>query len=449
MKLDASLPVVPPTHEAGSGDASVMASGLAAASADAVPGDPNSSTSRANTGATAEAATAAAQGAALAVDADPGPPGHSFKFPLHVNARGTAIGLVAMVIFVWGLQWAQKFLVPLLLGVFIAYTLSPVVAWLERRRLPRAIGATMVTVLILAVLGGVSYRVQGEIVNIVDELPNITHKLTKALSDGNTGQPGTIAQVQAAARELERATANVADPSKAGARRLPPVAPATPAPAASNFKVMDWVLAGSVGVATFVSQATMVVFLVFFLLLAGDTFKRKLVKLTGPSLSRKKVTVHILDDIDASIQAYMFMLLVTNVLLALMMWAALSAIGLANAGAWAVFAGLMHIMPYIGPLLITAATGVVAFMQFESLQTAFLVAGASLAIATLVGTVVTTWMTGRIARMNPAAVFVSLLFWGWLWGMWGLLLGVPIVVVLKVVAERIQGMEVVAEMLSE
>jgi predicted PurR-regulated permease PerM len=384
--------------------------------------------------------------AAAAHDGEPATPGHSFKFPLHVNARGMSIGIVATVAFVWALQWSEKFLVPLLLGVFIAYTLSPVVQWLERWHIKRAIGATLVTVAILAGMGAVLNRVQGEIVNILDELPTITHKVTKLLTDASSGQPSTIQQMQAAASEIERATANVgADATRTTAKRIAPAAAA----AGGGIKVMDWVLAGSMGLATFVSQATMVVFLVFFLLLAGDTFKRKLVKLTGPSLTRKKVTVHILDDINTSIQAYMFMLLVTNGLLALLMWLALSAIGLENAGAWAIFAGLMHIMPYFGPLLITAATGLVAFMQFEQLRMVLLVAGASLAIATLVGTVVTTWMTGRIAKMNPAAVFVSLLFWGWLWGVWGLLLGVPVVVIVKVVAERIEGMEVLAELLGE
>jgi predicted PurR-regulated permease PerM len=394
----------------------------------------------------ATAETAAGVGAP-ASDAELGPPGHSFKFPLHVNARGMSIGIIATVAFVWALQWSEKFLVPLLLGVFIAYTLSPVVAWLERWHIKRAIGATLVTVAILVAMAGVLYRVQGEIVNIVDELPTITHKVTRLLTDTNGGQPSTIQQMQAAASEIERATANVgADAARsAAAKRAAPAAAA----AGGGIKVMDWVLAGSMGLVTFISQATMVVFLVFFLLLAGDTFKRKLVKLTGPSLTRKKVTVHILDDINTSIQAYMFMLLVTNGLLALLMWLALSAIGLENAGAWAIFAGLMHIMPYFGPLLITTATGAVAFMQFESLRMVLLVAGASLAIATLVGTVVATWMTGRIARMNPAAVFVSLLFWGWLWGMWGLLLGVPVVVIVKVVAERVEGMEVLAELLGE
>ena len=369
------------------------------------------------------------------------------RLPVHVNARGLTLGVIATVAFIFGLQWAKNFLVPLLLGIFIAYTLSPVVRWLERWHIKRAIGATAVTALILVGMALTAQRVQGEFLNIVDELPTLTHKVTKVLTDGSDG-PSTIQQVQAAAAELEQAAANAGNAKRAAPpRRAPP--PAAQTPGGTNFRVMDWLLAGSVGLASFISQATMVVFLVFFLLLAGDTFKRKLVKLTGPSLTQKKVTVHILEDINTSIQNYMFMLLVTNVLLALLMWVALRLIGLENAGAWAIFAGVAHIMPYFGPLLITSATGLVAFLQFESLRMVILVAGASLAIATLVGMVVTTWMTGKIAKMNPAAVFVSLLFWGFLWGMWGLLLGVPVVVVIKVVAERVEGMEVIAELLGE
>jgi predicted PurR-regulated permease PerM len=388
-------------------------------------------------------------GAAMPADAALPPvlvePTSTMRFPLHVNARGMALGIIATVAFIYALQWAQDFLVPLLLGIFLAYTLNPLVMWLERVRIPRPIGATLVTVAMLCGLVGIGHRVQGEFFNIVDDLPRITHKVTKMLRDTNDGTPSTIAQVQAAATQIEQAASTSAEPARSAPRK-----PAVPVvTAGSSFKIMDWVLAGSMSLLGFISQATMVVFLVFFLLLAGDTFKRKLVKLTGPSLSRKKVTVHILDDINSSIQNYMFMLLVTNTLLALLMWVALRAIGLENAGAWAIVAGLLHIMPYFGPLLITVATGLAAFMQFESLRMVLLVTGASLGIATLVGTVIATWMTGKIAKMNPAAVFVSLLFWGWLWGMWGLLLGVPVVVMIKVVAERVEGMEVLAELLGE
>ena len=365
----------------------------------------------------------------------------SLRLPLHVNARGLALGIIATVSFVYALQWAQKFLIPVIFGIFIAYTLNPVVAWLEKLRMPRAIGATLVTGLILFGSIVVVERVQGEFESIVEELPAATHKLSRLIAASTGGKDSTLQKMRAVANEIEQVAAG------AEARRN--VRRAAAAAEGPNFKIMDWVWAGSLGLVGFVSQATMVIFLVFFLLLSGDTFKRKLVKLTGPSLSRKKVTVHILEDINISIQHYMFMLLVTNVLLALLMWIALHLIGLENAGAWAIVAGLLHIMPFFGPLLITIATGLVAFLQFESLEMVLLVTATSMGIATLVGTFVTTWMTGRIARMNPTAVFISLLFWGWLWGVWGLLLGVPIIVIVKVVAERVQGMEVVAELLGE
>ena len=368
------------------------------------------------------------------------------RLPIHVNARGLSLGILATVAFIFALQWAQKFFVPLLLGIFIAYTLNPVVRWLERIRIKRVIGATLVTALLIGGLGATLYRLQDEFFNIIDELPTLTQKVTRLVSGAVTGQGSTFQQMQKAAAEIEKATASVGQNKDA---RLIQRRPTLSQPQSPSFRITDWLLAGSVGLAAFLSQASMVLFLVFFLLLSGDTFKRKLVKLTGPSLTRKKVTVHILEDINTSIQNYMFMLLVTNIVLALLMWVALRAIGLNNAGAWAIFAGVAHVMPYFGPLLITAATGLVAFMQFESVRMVILVAGASMAIATLVGMVVTTWMTGKIAKMNPAAVFVSLLFWGWLWGMWGLLLGVPVVVILKTVAERVEGMEFVAELLGE
>lgn len=348
--------------------------------------------------------------------------------------------MLATVAFLWALQWARPFLVPCLLGVFLTYTLNPLVCWLERIRIPRAMGATLVTAAMLLGAAAMASKLHGEFQNIIDELPTVTHKVAKLVQARMGHGPGALQRIQAAATEIEQAAAGP------DARKAPRK---TPAPAAGGFPVMDWLWAGSMGLAGFASQAVTVIFLVFFLLLSGDMFKRKLVKLAGPSLSQKRVTVHILEDINSSIQRYLFMLLVTNALLALLMWAALRAIGLENAGAWAIVAGLLHLVPYLGPLLVTCVTAMAALLQFESLEMALLAAGAALAIATLVGTVVATWMTGRIARMNPAAVFVSLLFWGWLWGIWGLLLGVPVVVIVKVAAERIAGMAVVAELLGE
>ena len=347
--------------------------------------------------------------------------------------------ILATVAFLYALQWGQGFLVPLLLGILLAYTLNPVVVALERARIRRAIGTSLVTCAILLGMAVTAQMVQDEFSNIIEELPDAGRKLSRLVASTTSGKDSTLKRIQDVATQIEQATAG----------KPPQRKPAPVLAESGHIKVIDWVWASSRSLLSFLSQATMVVFLVFFLLLSGDTFKRKLVKLAGPSLTRKKITLQILDEINSSIQGYMFMLLVTNVLLALLMWLALHFIGLENAGAWAIVAGLLHLMPYFGPLLIVAALSVAAFLQTESLQMVALVALATSAIATLVGTVIATWMTGRIARMNAAAVFVSLLFWGWLWGVWGLLLGVPVVVIVKVVAEKVEGMQVVAELLGE
>jgi predicted PurR-regulated permease PerM len=361
-----------------------------------------------------------------------------------VNARGFALGILATVAFVFALQWAQKFFIPLIFGILISYTLNPLVVWLERIKIPRLIGASLVMITLLCVTAAGANSLRTEFQSILERLPAAAHQLSSAIIKSRDGQLSTMQQMQAAATEIEKATSQTAS-IHPGSRQAPiPVVAAPP-----TFKLSEWLWAGSRGAIGFISQATMVIFLVFFLLLSGDTFKRKLVKLTGPSLSNKKVTVNILEDINKSIQSYMFMLLVTNVLLSLLMWMALRWIGLENAGAWAVAAGFLHIIPYFGPLLIAVATGLTAFMQFDSFSKMLLVSATSLAIATLVGTFVTTWMTGRIAKMNAAAVFIVLLFWGWLWGVWGMLLGIPIIVMVKVAAEHIDGMQPVAELLGE
>jgi predicted PurR-regulated permease PerM len=279
---------------------------------------------------------------------------------------------------------------------------------------------------------------------IVEQLPAATTKFATGLARLRGGEIGNMQKMQNAAIEVERAT------TQATGGAVAPRQPATHVIVDQpTFKLGSFLWESSLGAVGAMVQTAMVVFLVFFLLLGGDTYKRKLVRLTGPSLSEKKITVHLLDDINGSIQKYMLMLLTTNLLVALLSWIAFRSIGLENAGAWAVAAGLLHIVPYLGPGATAAATGVAAFMQFESFAMALLVAGASLMIATLVGTFITTWMTGRIASMNSAAVFVSLLFWGWLWGVWGLLLGLPIVVIVKVVSEHVEPLHPLAELLGD
>jgi len=364
--------------------------------------------------------------------------------PVPGARRDIALIILATVAVVFALKWAQSFFVSLLLGILFAYTLNRLVVWLELIRIPRVVGTSIVMLGVVCALVLGTYALRGQVKTILDQLPEAVSKLSAGIAKLRRGEPSTMQKVQTAASEIEKAT------SQAAGLATPPRRPTTRVVIdPPGFKVGNFLWAGSMGAAGLIGQGTMVLFLTYFLLLSGNTYKRKLVRLTGPTLSHKKITVHMLDDINDSIQRYMFMLLATNVLVGLATWVALSWIGLENAGAWAVAAGLLHIVPYFGPAVTAALIGMAAFMQFEGLSTALLVAGISLAIATVVGYFVTTWMTGRIAKMNTAAVFVSLLFWAWLWGVWGLLLSIPITVILKVVAQHVEQLEPVAELLGD
>ncbi len=380
-----------------------------------------------------------------AVDTEPDAPIPTVR--VQVPRRGLAVIVLATVAVVFALEWAQSFVISLLLGILFAYTLNPVVAWLERIRIPRVVGSSVVMTGVVFVCALGAYSLQGQMQTILDRLPEAVSKLSASLASPRGGQASTMQKVQTAASEIEKATSQAAETDPKPSQQATQATRVVVEP--PTFKLGNYLWANSPGVAGLLGQAAMVVFLILFLLISGDTFKRKLVRLTGPSLTHRKITVHVLDDINESIQRYMLMLLATNVLVALLTWIVLRSIGLDNAGAWAVGAGLLHLVPYIGPGVAAVGIGLAAFLQFEVLSTALLVAAASVAVATVVGTFVTTWMTGRIAKMNTAAVFVSLLFWGWLWGVWGMLLSAPITVIVKVIAQRVEQLEPVAELLGD
>lgn len=352
---------------------------------------------------------------------------------------GIAVGILATAAVLFTLESAQGLLISLILGIIFAYTLNPVVVWLEWLKIPRVLGAAIVVLAVVSIMGLGTYALRGQVQGILSQLPAAAKTFSEGLASMQKGQRNNMKNVQAAATEMEKVT----KPESSGpvATKVVVVEP--------TFEINNFLWVGSLGALQISGQVAMVLFLVYFLLLAADTFKHKLVRITGPPLSRKKITVHILNGINSSIQRYMLMLLLTNVLVGLLSWLAFRWIGLDNAGAWAVAAALLHIIPYFGPGVVAVAVGMAAYMQSGSVTLVLLASGSMLLIATLVGTFITTWMTGRIARMNTAAVFISLLFWSWLWGLWGMLLSMPIIVIVKVISQHVPRLKVVSELLSD
>jgi predicted PurR-regulated permease PerM len=164
-------------------------------------------------------------------------------------------------------------------------------------------------------------------------------------------------------------------------------------------------------------------------------------------MTKKKITVQILDEIDLQVQRYLLVQILSSALLAPLAWMAFARIGLDNALFWACVGGVLHLIPYAGPTAFVVITALVAYVQFDTLEPVMMIVGATLVLVGVIGLLLVPWLTQRMGRINAVIVFVALLFWGWLWGVWGLLLGVPIVMAIKAVCERVEDLRPIGEFL--
>jgi len=357
-----------------------------------------------------------------------------------LGVRGYALTTLMVLAIVFALQWARPLLVPILLGMLISYALEPMVQGLVRWRMPHAAAASLVFVGMLAAIGLLSYAVSFQLAAVADRLPSAAQELRVALQTRGRGTPGPVGQVQAAANELQKLSG--ADAPAGAARRIPTVAIEK-----KPFDLGDYLWEGSLSVTTFLGDTVVVLFLALYLLLADDLFRRRLVEIAGPTLSQKKITLQILDAISLQIGRYLFVRAVISGIVGAGTFAAFWAVGLAQPAVWGIAAGLLNVIPYVGPAVIMAGAGVAAFVQFHTVAMAVLVAGLATAVACIEAYAITPWLMSRTAEMNPAAVFIGLVFWGWLWGLPGLFLAVPILMVIKSVSDHVEALHPVATLL--
>jgi predicted PurR-regulated permease PerM len=307
---------------------------------------------------------------------------------------------------------------------------------------PRALGAAVVLLSLVAASGWMIYGLRLQATAILEQLPQAARRLRQSVENDRPTAASAIQQVQKAATELERA-ANAAAPPPAptGIQRVQVESP--------PINISDYVMWGSLGVVAAIGQLVLILFLVYFLLSSGDLYRRKLVKIVGPSLTDKKLTVQILQEIDRQIEMFLIVEVFTSLVVGFATWLVFRALGVEQAAVWGLLAGLFNSIPYFGPVIVTGATAAVGFLQFGTLRMAVIVGVSSLIITSLEGFLLTPWLTSRAARMNAVAVFVGLLFWGWVWNVWGMLLAVPMLMVMKVVCDHVEDFKGVSELLGD
>jgi predicted PurR-regulated permease PerM len=369
------------------------------------------------------------------------PPREQDRVLLHmpIDVRNASMVVVASLLSLYALQWAAEIVIPVLMGLLFSYALTPLVDRLVRVGVPRALGAAVVMVALVGGLAWTTWSLSDQANSLITSLPNAAQKLRDTLHPKlRDPNPSTMDQVQKAATTLAQAT-------DSNAKTTPGVAKVQIVKA--SFNIQDYLFTGTMRAAQAAAQVVVVAFITYFLLAAGDTFRRKLARIAGPNFGKRKITVQALDEITEQIQRYLLVQLLTSVVVGVASALAFWALGFNNAAVWGVLAGVLNMVPYVGTMVICGTSAVVALLQFGTPQMAAAVGSVSIILHVITGYIITPWLTSRTSRLNAVVVFVGVLAWGWLWGVWGLLLGTPILMALKAVCDRVDELKAIGELL--
>lgn len=355
-----------------------------------------------------------------------------------MTIRAIAIAVLLTSLTIYVLREGAALVAPIFVSLLVSYAIEPLVVLVMRARVSRVGAALLVYLMFGVIAGSVARQTVKQVDAFLADLPTVVDNARRMWTETASRTPSTLSNVQEAARELGEAVGSDRTPPPAGVQRVQPL---------STFRLGDYLAAASASAVVTGTQVAVIGLLSFLMICIGDLYKRKLVMLGGRAFADRRVTVEVIRAIDRQIQRYLIVRLFISAIVAAATSLGLWIAGMSHAIVWGLIAGVLNVLPFIGPtvavLLITAA----AFLQFKTFEPTLLAGGVALTVAALEGNLITPTLTSRAGEINTVAVFVSVLFWGWLWGAPGLLLGVPIMVALKAAADHIEPLQPLGELL--
>ena len=359
-----------------------------------------------------------------------------------VQVRADPMLLIVSAAVLYVLRETASVCVPVLISILLAYALEPLVAVLVRWRMPRPAAAILIYALLGIGVALVARGVRDDAAGFLRSLPRTVDEIRDAVVDAGRGasqNTGVLDRLRRASAAEQHAAP--AAPAPAGVRRV--------TVQQRPFDMRAYLRRGASAAIDAGIGTLVVIVLTFLLLVAGDLFKRKIVRLAGPHFERRKITVEVIHAVDLQIERYLVVRLLISVLVAVGTGVGVWLIGLDNAVVWGVVAGVLNVLPFAGPAVAIALIAIAAFLQFRSVETTVAAAVVASVVAFIEGNFLTPWLTSRACELNTVAVFVSLLFWGWVWGIWGLVLAIPIMVAIKAAADQIEPLHAIAELLGQ
>lgn len=332
-----------------------------------------------------------------------------------------------MILLLCAFYYAQNLLLPIVVAFLSALVLSPIVRTLKRSGIHESISAFLLVVLFAGVFGLTVYSLSGPISQWIEEAPRIGQELRTKLK--TLRRP--MEQIDAAQKQLEDATQGTTDP------RIQEVAVREPGLLSKIAQGVPNIFAGAA--VTFV--------LLLFLLASGDMFYEKLVRVL-PTLTDRKRGLRIAYDIEREVSRYLLTITIINFALGAVIGAGLFVLGMPNPILWGLIAALLNFVPYIGAITGMAVVSVVAMVSFPTLGHALLAPAFYMFCSAIEGQFITPALVGRRLQINAIAVFLAIVFWGWIWGVIGVFVAVPMLIVVKVFCRHIESLSGLDEFLS-
>lgn len=344
-----------------------------------------------------------------------------------INVQTVFLGIIAVLMVLYTLYFSRTVVIPLVLAIMFNLVLTPVVLALARMKVPAPAGAALVVFVFLLILAaGVSTLAQPA-GDWLRRLPFVIDQLSDKLYF-----------VQVPAKQLKQAEDAL---SNLGGTAPDSATQVVVMPQTTTLREM---LLSETSRFAIGSGTTLV--LLYFMLAMGDRFLRRLVAAL-PDFRTKKQVVEITHQLQSDMSHYLLTVSVINVAFGAVVGIAMFAAGMPNPLLWAVMVAILNYIPFLGHTVSAIVIAVVALLSFDDLGRALIPPGLFIVIAMLEGNVITPMILARRLTLNPVAVVAALLIWGWMWGIVGLLLAVPLLVVVKIACDKIEPLRPVGEFL--
>jgi predicted PurR-regulated permease PerM len=336
--------------------------------------------------------------------------------PIPTDIKAVFLGGLFLLAMLGACYVASDIILPIVLAFMLSLVLQPAMRVLERLRLPRGLAAVFLILALFGTLGGLGAALSGPAASWAEKLPTGIPKLQERLSF--LSRP--IAAFQKFADQAQGLT-------QAGEAKPVPVA-------VQGAGLSDRLLSGT---RSFASALLETVLVLFFLLVSGDTFLRRLVEIL-PRFKDKRQAVDISQQIESDVSAYLFTITVMNLAVGVAIGTVMTFCGVGDPVLWGTVAFLLNYIPILGPMIGVGVFLLAGLLSIDSLWGAFLPAGLYLLIHLVEGETVTPMLLARRFTINPVLVILSLVFWYWMWGVPGAILSTPMLAITKIICDRIR-----------